>query len=215
MRDRLGEEYNGMVNAVTSFGLFVQLSELYVEGLIHITELGGEYYKFDELRQELRGERTGVRYAVGTKLRVQVMRVDLDGRRIEFRLVREGEAAGGAPRGVRERTALPGGASSSEMDLAAVKDADRLARRAARQAAAPRGAGKPGPSATGDKAGKPVKSAQGGKAGKAGKGGKSGARTAVPAGAAGLGSADVGVSSRPPKAATNTRARSVRKSRQR
>ena len=84
MRDRLGEEFAGTVSAVTSFGLFVQLDELYVEGLIHITELGGEYYRFDEVRQELRGERTGVRYAVGSRVRVQVSRVDLDGRRIDF-----------------------------------------------------------------------------------------------------------------------------------
>ena len=55
------------------------------------TELGGEYFRFDEARQELRGERTGIRYAIGARLRVQVSRVDLDGRRIDFRLVREGE----------------------------------------------------------------------------------------------------------------------------
>jgi ribonuclease R len=64
---------------------------MYVEGLVHITELGGEYFKFDEARQELRGERTGIRYAIGTRLRVQVSRVDLDGRKIDFRLVHEGE----------------------------------------------------------------------------------------------------------------------------
>ena len=61
---------------------------------MHITELGGEYFRFDEVRQELRGERTGVRYAVGTRVRVQVSRVDLDGRKIDFRLVREGEERG-------------------------------------------------------------------------------------------------------------------------
>ncbi len=97
MRDRLGEEFAGTVSAVTSFGLFVQLDELYVEGLIHITELGGEYYRFDEVRQELRGERTGVRYAVGSRVRVQVSRVDLDGRRIDFRLVRERLTEGPRP----------------------------------------------------------------------------------------------------------------------
>ena len=91
MREHLGEEFSGTVNAATSFGLFVTLDELYVEGLVHITELGGEYFRFDELRQELRGERTGVRYAVGSRVRVQVSRVDLDGRKIDFRLVREGE----------------------------------------------------------------------------------------------------------------------------
>jgi ribonuclease R len=91
MREHLGEEYGGVVTAATSFGIFVTLDAMYVEGLVHITELGGEYFKFDEARQELRGERTGIRYAVGTRVRVQVSRVDLDGRKIDFRLIREGE----------------------------------------------------------------------------------------------------------------------------
>jgi ribonuclease R len=91
MREHLGEEYSGLVTAATSFGIFVTLDQMYVEGLVHITELGGEYFKFDEARQELRGERTGIRYAIGTRVRVQVSRVDLDGRKIDFRLVREGE----------------------------------------------------------------------------------------------------------------------------
>src|SRR5215510_12154798 len=82
MREHLGEEYGGVVTAATTFGIFVTLDAMYVEGLVHITELGGEYFKFDEQRQELRGERTGIRYAIGTRLRVQVSRVDLDGRKI-------------------------------------------------------------------------------------------------------------------------------------
>ena len=89
MRDYLGEEFSGTVSAVTSFGLFVTLETMYVEGLVHISELGGDYYRFDELRQELRGERTGVRYAIGTRMQVQVSRVDLDARRIDFCLVQE------------------------------------------------------------------------------------------------------------------------------
>jgi ribonuclease R len=76
---------------VTSFGVFVTLDEMYVEGLVHITELGGEYFRFDEARQELRGERTGTRYAIGTRVRIQVSRVDLDGRKIDFRLVHDGD----------------------------------------------------------------------------------------------------------------------------
>ncbi|MFV0681296.1 ribonuclease R [Ottowia sp.] len=87
MKEHLGEEYAGTVSAATSFGLFVTLDELHVEGLVHITELGGEYFRFDEVRQELRGERTGIRYAIGTRVQVQVSRVDLDGRKIDFRLV--------------------------------------------------------------------------------------------------------------------------------
>ena len=90
MRDHLGEEYSGVVSAVTSFGLFVTLDAMYGEGLVHITELGGEYFKFDEARQELRGERSGIRYSIGTRVQVQVSRVDLDGRRIDFALLTEG-----------------------------------------------------------------------------------------------------------------------------
>lgn len=143
MRERLGEEYEGTINAVTPFGLFVLLDDLYVEGLIHITELGGEYYRHDEARQELRGERTGMRYAVGTRVRVQVSRVDLDGRRIDFRPVREGGAEPAAPRGGRAARQSP------QQTLADVQAADRDVRRAARKvggakvtrarAAAPRG----------------------------------------------------------------------------
>lgn len=90
MREHLGEEFGGVVTAATTFGIFVTLDAMYVEGLVHITELGGEFFRFDEARQELRGERTGIRYAIGTRVRVQVSRVDLDGRKIDFRLVNEG-----------------------------------------------------------------------------------------------------------------------------
>ena len=89
MREHLGEEYSGVVTAAMGFGIFVTLDNLYVEGMVHITELGGEYFRFDEARQELRGERTGIRYAIGTRVQVQVSRVDLDGRKIDFRLVRD------------------------------------------------------------------------------------------------------------------------------
>lgn len=106
MREHLGEEYGGVVTAATGFGIFVTLDAMYVEGLVHITELGGEYFKFDEARQELRGERTGIRYAIGTRVRVQVSRVDLDGRKIDFRLVREGEDP--AVRAIKEKAGAGG-----------------------------------------------------------------------------------------------------------
>ena len=131
MRDRLGEEYSGTVSAATSFGLFVQLDELYVEGLVHITELGGEYFRYDEVRQELRGERTGVRYAVGVRIRVQVSRVDLDGRRIDFRLVRDPLAPAlppAAPAGKGGRERAP---ARAQDELQSVTEADRAVRRAA------------------------------------------------------------------------------------
>ena len=89
MRQHLGEEYAGFVSTATNFGIFVTLDAMYVEGLVHITELGKEYFRFDEARQELLGERTGIRYAIGSRVKVQVSRVDLDGRRIDFRLINE------------------------------------------------------------------------------------------------------------------------------
>jgi ribonuclease R len=147
MRERLGEEYGGTVTAATSFGLFVQLDGLYVEGLIHITELGGEYYRFDEARQELRGERTGVRYGVGARVRVQVSRVDLDTRKIDFRMVKEGEEARPVPAGNgggrrRGRDGGEGGFRNAQDELAAIQVEDRAAKRAVR-AHAKSGGGKP------------------------------------------------------------------------
>ena len=120
MRERLGEEFAGTVSAVTTFGLFVTLDALYVEGLVHITELGGEYFKFDEVRQELRGERTGIRYAIGARVRVQVSRVDLDGRKIDFRIVREGEEA--RARCARARQGEPSARDAATSEIVALKD---------------------------------------------------------------------------------------------
>ncbi|MGV8826409.1 RNB domain-containing ribonuclease, partial [Methylibium petroleiphilum] len=148
MREHLGEEFGGAVTAVTTFGLFVTLDELYVEGLVHITELGGEYFRFDEARQELRGERTGVRYVVGSRVRVQVSRVDLDGRKIDFRLVHE---SGLNPRAPRDK------AASAVEELQVVKDVDREHKRATKKAVSktPR---KPARSAGADTAAAPRKS---------------------------------------------------------
>jgi ribonuclease R len=130
MREHLGEEFSGTVSAVAGFGLFVTLDALYVDGLVHITELGGEYYRFDEARGELRGERTGIRYAVGARVRVQVSRVDLDGRKIDFRMVREGEAERLLARG--ERVRPPAGVASAAEELAAVRETDRAVKTATR-----------------------------------------------------------------------------------
>ena len=136
MRERLGEEYSGTVSAATSFGLFVTLDGLYVEGLIHITELGGEYFRFDEARQELRGERSGVRYGVGARVRVQVSRVDLDARKIDFRIVKEDGGIRPANAGSRRRGRDQGeGGGSAQEELAAIQSEDRVVKRATRVAA--------------------------------------------------------------------------------
>jgi ribonuclease R len=135
MRDHLGEEYAGTVTAATSFGIFVTLDAMYVEGLVHITELGGEYFKFDEARQELRGERTGIRYAIGTRLRVQVSRVDLDGRKIDFRLVRDGDEL--AVRAMKDK-GVPAG--DDDDDDEGSPGRKRAAKKAAAKSRAPRAA---------------------------------------------------------------------------
>jgi len=141
MREHLGEEYAGTVTAVTSFGLFVTLDALYVEGLVHITELGGEYYRFDEVKQELRGERTGVRYVVGARVRVQVSRVDLDGRKIDFRMVRDNEEDAAMIRARRDR--LIGKQNSAVAELAAVKETDRAVKAATKGKAKGKAKGSP------------------------------------------------------------------------
>jgi ribonuclease R len=89
VRDKLGEEFTGTISGVASFGIFVQLDALFIEGMVHVTDLGADYFQYDEARHELRGERTGIRYQLTDRVTVQVSRVDLDARRIDLRLVQE------------------------------------------------------------------------------------------------------------------------------
>lgn len=86
LRDQVGAVYDGHVSAVTGFGLFVELNELYIEGLIHITSLPHDYYRFDAAQQRLVGERTRKVFGLGDELVVRVVRVDLDNRKIDFEL---------------------------------------------------------------------------------------------------------------------------------
>ena len=88
---RLGGEYDAVVTAATNFGLFVELEPLYVEGLVHITELGEDYFHYDASRHCLKGERTGKVYRLGDRLRVQVAQVNLDDRKIDLRLLDSGD----------------------------------------------------------------------------------------------------------------------------
>ena len=93
MEDKVGNEYDGVVTGVTSFGVFVQLIEPQIDGLVHVTSLDNDYYHFDAGRLALIGERTGKRYSLGDRLRVVVSRVDLESRRIDFRLSPQAGAA--------------------------------------------------------------------------------------------------------------------------
>jgi len=86
MMDRIGESFDGIVSSVTSFGLFVELNEIYVEGLVHITSLDHDYFHFDPVGHRLSGARTGRVYRLGDPLRVKVAAVNLDDRQIDFAL---------------------------------------------------------------------------------------------------------------------------------
>ena len=87
VKERVGEVFSGRVTGVASFGIFVTLDTLHVEGMVHVSELGTEYFQYNDSMHELRGERTGMRYRLTDSVQVQVSRVDLEARRIEFRLV--------------------------------------------------------------------------------------------------------------------------------
>ena len=87
MQDHVGGEYDGTISGVTHFGLFVTLDELYVDGLVHISDLGQDYFQFDAAKHLLRGERSGARYQLGGRVRVKVVRVNLEQSKIDFVLV--------------------------------------------------------------------------------------------------------------------------------
>ncbi|MCA3833006.1 MAG: S1 RNA-binding domain-containing protein, partial [Burkholderia sp.] len=129
----------------------------FIEGLVHVTELGSDYFQYDEIKNELRGERTGIRYRLSDRVRVQVSRVDLDARKIDFRLVRDtpvkaprpspAPAAAGAERGgngngprvralPQAEESAPRRKKAASAPSVAVKDA-----RAARSAAKKKGGG--------------------------------------------------------------------------
>ena len=84
MRDHLGSVFDGSISSVTGFGLFVALDDLYVEGLVHVSELGADYYHFDPAKHQMLGERTGKRYRLGDRVRVKVVRVDMESTKIDF-----------------------------------------------------------------------------------------------------------------------------------
>jgi ribonuclease R len=89
MAKHVGEQFDGVVTGVTSFGLFVELDESKVSGLVHISQLSNDYYHFDPIRHLLKGERTGSQFRLGDHVRVQVLRASLEDRKIDFRLVQQ------------------------------------------------------------------------------------------------------------------------------
>jgi ribonuclease R len=87
MEGHLGDEFDGVITGVTNFGLFVQITELMTDGLVHVTSLANDYYKYDAGSQRLVGERSGHSYSLGEEMRIRVQRVDMETRKIDFRPV--------------------------------------------------------------------------------------------------------------------------------
>jgi ribonuclease R len=87
MQDHVGEEFDGTISGVTSFGLFVTLDDLFVDGLVHISDLGQDYFQFDAHKHMLRGERSGAKYQLAGRVRVKVVRVNLEQAKIDFTIV--------------------------------------------------------------------------------------------------------------------------------
>jgi len=86
IQQHIGEEYQGVISGVTRFGFFVELKNLYIDGLIHVTSLTNDYYYFDAARHALVGEKSGVSYQLGDELTVKVAKVNVDERKIDFEL---------------------------------------------------------------------------------------------------------------------------------
>ncbi|MCW9010455.1 ribonuclease R [Marinobacter sp.] len=126
LRDHVGEEYNGIIGAVVPFGFFVELSDIYIEGLVHVSTLSGDYFHHDAVKHRLIGERTAVSFRLGDEVRVRVVRVDLEDRKIDLELV------------------------STPRRRKADRDALEVSKRE------PRGKGKGGRSGKGQKSGKPA-----------------------------------------------------------
>lgn len=134
MAGKVGDEFEGFITAVVAFGLFVQLVEHFVEGLVHVSTMADDYYRFSEDTHSLRGENTGNVYRLGDRVRVQVLRADLDRRQIDLGLVgilgrvreeRERRGKGRREKGLREKVTARSEAARS-----------RSATRAARSEAA-------------------------------------------------------------------------------
>jgi ribonuclease R len=139
MADKVGDEFEGYITGVTSFGLFVELIEHFVEGLVHVSSMADDYYRFLDTTHTLRGENTGKMYRLGDRVRVQVVRVDEEKRQIELGLVeileavRESEGEGRRPRARRtHRAPVEAGVKTSHREAGTGgRTADRRHKKAA------------------------------------------------------------------------------------
>ena len=121
MRDKVGEVFGGKISGMTSFGIFVTLDDIHIDGLVHISDLGEDYFNYRPEIMAIEGERSGVRFSMGDRVSVKVARADLDTSKIDLLLISGGTA--GKKRG---KKAVP--ASKSPSESAAKKGAGKAAR---------------------------------------------------------------------------------------
>lgn len=95
MKDRVGDEFSGSISSVVPFGIFVALDGVFVEGLVHVSDLGADYFHFDEKSHAMVGERSGRRFRLADRVRVRLVRVDMESNKIDFRLVEDAAPRGG------------------------------------------------------------------------------------------------------------------------
>ncbi len=104
MSDKIGEEFNGIISGVTNFGIFVELADIFVDGLVHISSFSNDYYHFDPAKHRLTGEHTRKSYRLGDNVRVRLVRADLDEAKLDFELLEEQGQKTGLRRGGRGRS---------------------------------------------------------------------------------------------------------------
>jgi ribonuclease R len=105
MMDKIGDVFPGIISAVTSFGFFVELADIYVEGLVHISSIGQDYFHFDPTTHQLIGERTGGKFRIGDAVQVKVTRVSLDDKKIDFDLITQSIGSKKKPTTTRKKAA--------------------------------------------------------------------------------------------------------------
>jgi len=156
MMDRVGETYAGIITSTTSFGLFVELQDIYVEGLVHVTALGNDYYHFDPTRHWLMGERTNKIFRLGDPIQVKVVQVNLDDRKIDFELSEAQAGAGAGNKGSRRSGKKTGEKSASRAKEKAGRQRKKPAEKTAKKAAK-KSTGKPAKKQAGKKKARPDK----------------------------------------------------------
>ena len=167
LAEHLGDELNGIIAAVTSFGLFVELEGVYVDGLVHITNLESDFFHFDAVGHRLVGDRTGKEYRLSDRVRVRVARVDKDDRKIDLEMIAhpvdaEGNPVGGGKQSSRRKGKSSGSRRRSGPEAGAQPSSGEGAKEADTSSSK---SGASGKSASGAKSGSKASSGAGGKSG--------------------------------------------------